>query len=209
MSGKAEEHGKKIIIGLTGNIASGKSTVGKILSQLGAKVVDADQVARQVVEVGTPALQELVIAFGEKILNIDGTLNRKVLGNIVFGNNESLEKLNNITHPRIRDVLSGMFDEFRNQPEPGILVIEAALLFETGLNQLVDQVWFVTAPFSVRVERLMMRNELSYDESIKRIRSQESEETKLHKSDVIIINEGDHEALSCIVSEKYQEIKKN
>lgn len=209
MSGKAEKHSKGVIIGLTGNIASGKSTVGKILQQLGATVVDADQVARHVVEVGTPALQELVNIFGEKILNRDRTLNRKILGNIVFGNKENLEKLNNITHPYIRNVLRGMFDEFRDQMEPGILVVEAALLFETGLNQMVDQVWFVTAPFSVRIERLMMRNGLSYEESMNRIKSQKSEETKLNRSDVIINNDGDHEALSCSVSEKYQEIEKN
>ncbi len=209
MTDKGKKHSKGIIIGLTGNIASGKSTVGEILQQLGATVVDADQVARQVVEVGTPALQELVNTFGEKILNSDRTLNRKTLGNIVFGNKENLEKLNNITHPRIRNVLRGIFDEFRNQMEPGILVVEAALLYETGLNQMVDQVWFVTAPFSVRIERLMMRNGLSYEESMKRIKSQESEETKLNRSDVIINNDGDHEELRYTVSEKYQEIEKN
>lgn len=198
-----------IIIGLTGNIASGKSTVGKILEEMGATVVDADQVARQVVAIGTPALHDLVNTFGEKILKCDGSLNREVLGNMVFGNNEALEKLNKITHPRIRNVLQQMFDEFRRQSKPGVLVVEAALLFETSLNLLMDQVWFVTAPLDTRIKRLMMRNGLSYEAAMKRINSQESEYIKLVKSDFVINNDGDQQQLYRMISEVYQKIVKN
>lgn len=199
----------KVIIGLTGNIASGKSTVAKILKQLGAKVVDADQVARQVVEVGTPALQELVSTFGEEICNSDGSLDRKTLGNMVFSDKAALEKLNKTTHPPIRKVLQDILDDFRRQPEPGTLVVEATLLYETGLDKLVDQVWFVTAPVTVRTSRLMMRNDFSYEEAMKRIESQESEEMKLNKSNVVIDNDDEEERLKMIVSEAYKKILKH
>lgn len=198
-----------MIVGLTGNIASGKSTVGKILEEMGATVVDADQVARQVVARGTPALQELVSTFGEKILKDDGSLDREVLGNMVFGNDEALEKLNKITHPPIRNTLKQMFNDFRRQSNPGVLVVEAALLFETGLDLLMDQVWFVTAPLDIRIERLMMRNGLSYEAAMKRINSQESEDIKLGKSDFVINNDGDQKQLHRIISELYQKIAKN
>ena len=197
------ENQHKVIIGLTGNIASGKSTVAKMLQQLGANVVDADQVARQVVEVGTPALKELVSAFGDEICNSDGSLDRKKLGNMVFSDKAALEKLNKITHPRIRKVLQDILDDFRRKRSPGTLVVEAALLYETGLDKLVDQVWFVTAPVTVRVSRLMMRNDLTYEEAMKRIESQESEEMKRNKSDKVIYNDVDEEQLKMIVSEAY------
>jgi len=199
----------KIIIGLTGNIASGKSAVAKLLQQLGAKVVDADQVARQVVEMGTPALQELVNTFGDEVCNSDGSLDRKTLGNMVFGDKAALEKLNKITHPRIRKVLQDILDDFRRQRAPGTLVVEAALLYETGLDKLVDQVWFVTAPVALRASRLMMRNGFSHEEAMKRIKSQESEELKIRKSNLVIHNDRDEEELKVIVSEAYQKALKH
>ena len=131
----------KIIIGLTGGIASGKSTVTAMLKEKGAWVVDADQVARQVVDKGEPALEEIVNVFGSDVLQADGQLNRAALGTLVFSSEEKRHHLNQITHPKIRQKMLRMVEEFRNDASQQVLVLEVPLLFETGWDKLVDQVW--------------------------------------------------------------------
>ncbi|MDW7672770.1 MAG: dephospho-CoA kinase [Bacillota bacterium] len=186
-----ENQRKKLIIGLTGNIASGKSAVSALLEQLGAWVVDADQLARQVVVKGSPALTEIVTAFGPEMLHDDGTLNRKALGDLVFDDEDQREMLNRITHPRIRRLIQEHIDTFWRQSGKKVLVIEAALMYETGLDKLVDQVWFVDTTQDLQMERLMKRNRFSRQEALQRIRAQEPPEMKRLRAHVVLTNTSD------------------
>lgn len=194
----------KLTIGLTGNIASGKSTVAAILKELGAQVIDADQVARQVVAKGEPALEELVIIFGDRILMPDGTLNRNKMGELAFSNYDNLRALNDITHPRIRQIICQSVEEFRLQTNYSILVIEASLLFETGLDQMVDQIWFVDTSVELQLERLMNRNGFTKKEALQRIDAQNSPDPKRKKSHVVISNTGDLSKLASKVKDFYE-----
>ncbi len=192
-----------LVIGLTGDIASGKSTVAHIMQQLGASYVDADQVARQVVEVGMPALVALKETFGSGIIKSDGSLNRKALGDIVFGHEVQLQRLNRIMHPRIRIHIVETIQLFRHQHKKKVLVLEAALLYETGLDHLVDQVWYVTAPVDIRVNRLMLRNGYTRKEATIRLESQKEDNKKELKAHRVIHNNGHEEELYQIVSDAY------
>jgi len=197
----------KTIIGLTGNIASGKSAVAEILRNKGIWVVDADQVARQIVQKGSPVLQEIELAFGKSVLLPDGSLNRKVLADLVFSDESKLEQLNRITHPPIRKVLQDTIRRFKDQTQADLLVIEAPLLYETGLNQMVDQVWFVDSTENLRMERLMSRNGLTQTEALQRIGAQQQAESKIHRADVVISNNEDLDSLAGRVDEILQSLK--
>jgi dephospho-CoA kinase len=199
-----ENQHKKLIIGLTGNIAAGKSAVSALLEQLGAWIVDADQLARQVVVKGSPALAEIVTAFGPEMLHDDGTLNRKALGDLVFGDEDQLIILNRITHPRIRRLIQDKIDDFCLQDEKQVLVIEAALVYETGLDKLVDQVWFVDTTQDIQVERLMTRNGFTRQEALQRIRAQEPAEMKRRRAHVVLTNTADLAALHIQVQKAYE-----
>lgn len=181
------------VIGLTGNIASGKSLVSRTLQDLGAQVIDADSVARSVVKPGTPGWKQVIECFGQEILNPDGTINRKELGSRVFGDPRQLKMLNSITHPLILEEIEAAIKNFREQnKEPdNVLVIDAPLLIETGLQRLVDEVWMVDLPEQIQVERLMARNRLTRDEAMKRISSQMPADEKKKLAQVVIDNSGD------------------
>jgi dephospho-CoA kinase len=201
---KMENQRKKLIIGLTGNIAAGKSAVSSLLKQLGAWIVDADLLARQVVVKGSPALEEIVTAFGPEMLHDDGTLNRKALGDLVFGDEDQLIILNRITHSRIRRLIRDQIDTFRLQDEKQVLVIEAALVYETGLDKLVDQVWFVDTTQELQVERLMTRNGFTSQEALQRIHAQEPPEMKRRRAHVVITNTADLAALHIQVRNAFE-----
>ena len=130
------------IIGLTGGIASGKTTASNILRSFGATIIDADHLARKVVKKGEPALDKLVAAFGEAILTNDGELNRKKLGEIVFNDNKKLEKLNDILHPLINSLAIKLFQKERNKGKDKI-VYDSPLLIEKNLIHMVDKVWLI------------------------------------------------------------------
>ena len=134
------------IIGLTGGIATGKSQVSSILSELGAIIIDADIVSREVVQKGLPAWQQIKDVFGEEYLLSNGELNRKKLGELVFSDPNALNKLNRITHPAIRAKIEDRINNLKAQGYEGIIVVDAALLLETGWETMVDQVWVVDAP---------------------------------------------------------------
>lgn len=176
------------VIGLTGGIASGKSLVSAILLQLGAKVVDADEVARLVVEPGTAGWAEIRQVFGDKILNPDGAINRKALGNIVFADPGQLKRLNDITHPHILQYFQNEISNFRENRSAPALVLDVALLIETGFHQLVEEVWLVVVSKELQLSRLIERDGISREQALQRISSQMSVEKKQKYAHVIIDN---------------------
>jgi dephospho-CoA kinase len=183
------------IIGLTGGIAAGKSQVSRILSELGAIIIDADVIAREIVEKGTSTWEEIRDEFGEEYFLADGSLNRKKLGKLVFSDKHALRKLNDITHPAIRNSIISRLDELKTQDYKGVVVVDAALLLEVGWDDLVDEVWVVDAPLEIRITRLMDRDGLSREEALNRINSQMTQEEKNEKADKIIKNESNMDNL--------------
>ncbi|WP_414046112.1 dephospho-CoA kinase [Macrococcus equi] len=189
------------VIGLTGGIASGKSTVAKYLSDQGFVIIDADIASRKAVEVGTEGLAQIKKAFGDQVIRLDGSLDRKALGNIIFNDSSEREKLNKIVHPRVRDIME---NEKQNALMQGkIVVMDIPLLYENHLEYTVDEVWLVYIPLNIQIERLMLRNNLSQKEAQARIASQMSLEEKKEKADKVIDNSGSidalHEQLRCLI----------
>lgn len=180
----------QLIIGLTGGIASGKSTVSAMLAELGAAIVDADQVAREVVLPGEPALREIVQTFGQAVLNEDGTLNRKKLGEIVFADEAKRKRLEGILHPAIREVMSGRISSLERENPDRLVVADIPLLYESGLDRLYPEVLLVYVPQSVQLERLMKRNGYSEEEARQRLAAQLPIDEKKQKADWIIDNSG-------------------
>lgn len=177
-----------MIIGLTGSIASGKSTVAKMLEKYRFPIVDADQVARLVVEPGEPALTEIVAAFGEEILLEDGSLNRKKLGNLIFHDPSKRAILNGIIHPAIRKEMLRQRDEWLNNGAE-VIIMDIPLLFESKLQHFVEKILVVSLSEEKQLERLMERNQLSEEEARARISSQLPLSVKEEGADAVIYNE--------------------
>ena len=177
------------VVGLTGGIGSGKSTVSGILAKLGAKIIDADLVSREIMEKGKEAYNEIVDCFGKEILDKEGNIDRKKLGSIVFSDKEKLKRLNEITHPKIIDKIKKMIEEEKDKNK--VIVIDAALLIETGLYKLVDEVWLVVVDIDTQIKRVMERDGFSCEEALKRIKSQMPLEEKIKYADFIINNSKD------------------
>lgn len=200
------------IIGLTGNIGSGKSTVGRRLERLGARVIDADQVAREVVLPGTPALKEIVESFGPGILDSRGALDRKRMGELVFANPEARARLNSITHPRIKEAIEREIEKARLHPQSctcdGVVVIEAPLLIEVGLHHDADEVWVVKIDEEEQLRRLVERDKLSPDEARLRIASQMPQAEKLKYASRVIDNSGDLDTTLNQVDRQYADFLK-
>ena len=173
------------VIGLTGGIGSGKSTVSKFLAELGAVIIDADKVGHEALKPGTEVWREVVAAFGRQILTPDGDINREKLSEIVFRNSESLSRLNQIMHPRMYDMVKAQLEGYRKQGV-GVVVLEAPLLIEANWASLVDEVWVTVASESTVLRRLKEKFELSEPESLARIHSQLPSEEKVKHADVII-----------------------
>lgn len=174
-------------IGLTGGIASGKSTVSDILRAKGAWIIDADKLARQVVEPGQPALKEITVVFGEGVLLPNGQLNRKLLGEIVFADDVKRRLLEDITHPAI----SRAVDEEINRAEQAgvaVVVLDVPLLIETGWTTMVDELWVVYVSPETQIERLIKRDGLDRKQALDRIASQMRLQDKLQYANVIIDN---------------------
>lgn len=182
-----------ITIGLTGGIGSGKSTVSTRLAELGAFIVDADLVAREIVEPGQPALAELAEAF-DGVLNPDGTLNRAELARQAFATPEATEKLNAITHPRIRARTEELFKQGRESGAQ-VLVYDMPLLIENGEVDKVDHVLVVDAPDELRIDRLVQHRGLDEDDARRRIAAQIDRATRLNAADTVLDNSGTVEQL--------------
>ena len=193
------------VFGLTGGIASGKSTVARNLRELGAAVVDADLLARQVVEPGRPAYHEIVEAFGREVLAPDGTLDRKKLGDWVFADEERRRRLNAITHPRIAAAAQ---EETARHLAAGAPVVfyEAALLVENGLHHHLDGLVVVSAPEDVQRARLRARDGLDEDAARARLAAQLPLQEKLKVATHVIDNAGPPEATRAQVERLYREL---
>ena len=184
-----------MIIGLTGGIGSGKSTVSKFLREFGITVVDADEISRELVRPGMPAWKDIVEKFGQDILLSDGTIDRAKLGKEVFASPEQLKRLNEITHPRIIGETKKRVSKLKlNKPEIPI-VVDAALLIESGYYKEMDKVLVVDADEELRVKRIMERDLLSIAEIKKRIQAQMPLKEKLKYADIVIDNNGTKENL--------------
>ena len=176
-----------MVIGLTGGIASGKSTVSAKLKELGAAVIDADLLARDVVRKGEIAYNKIVQCFGADILLPNGDINRKKLGNIVFSDKEKLALLNSITHPEIINRMKERIQELKAEGAK-VIVVDAAILIEMGLHKYVDSVWVVTVDRETQIKRLIERDKFEYREAENRINSQFTNEVRKKYADVVIDN---------------------
>jgi dephospho-CoA kinase len=185
-------------VGLTGGIGSGKSEVSKRLAAGGAVVIDADKIAREVVEPGTAGLAEIVEAFGEGVLRPDGTLDRERLGSIVFADTGKLKILNGIVHPKV----GARVGELQQAaPEDSIVVYDVPLLAENNLAGLYDVVIVVDASDEIRLERLRKFRDMPESEARARLAAQASREDRLKIADIVIDNEGSLDALDARVAE--------
>ena len=178
-----------MIIGLTGGIASGKSTVSKMLGELGLPIVDADIIARQVVERGEDAYQKIVKQFGEDILTDEGNIDRKKLGAIIFANSEKRKLLNEIVHPAVRAEMKRQIDKHSSEGHERI-VLDIPLLFESNLQSMVDKIIVVYIPKELQLQRLMKRDGSTEEEALQRIQSQMPIEEKKSLADAVLHNSG-------------------
>lgn len=178
-----------LVLGLTGGIAAGKSSVAAMFADLGATVVSADQLARDVVAPGSPVLAELAAAFGTEVLDTAGGLDREALGRIVFADAAARARLNALTHPAIARLAEHRLRALREQQVP-LVVYEAALLFEAGAETRVDRVLVVTATLEVQRQRLAERDRLSPAEIEARIAAQWPQAEKVARADYLIDNSG-------------------
>ncbi|MDP2674663.1 MAG: dephospho-CoA kinase [Dehalococcoidia bacterium] len=194
------------VIGLTGGIGSGKSTVAQMLQQQGAKLLSADAVGHEVYEPGRPAWQEIVEAFGRDIVGAGGKIDRKVLGPIVFSDPEQLRRLNAISHPRMKEL---MREKLAAERAGGarIAVLEAALLFDAGWDDLTDEVWVTVAPPEVAAKRTAERSGISVEEALSRIRAQMSSEERISRSQVVIDTNCPLEQTEEQVSEEWERLQ--
>ena len=174
------------VIGLTGGIATGKSTVSKLLSEYGFKIVDADIASRKAVEKGSNGLRQIKSTFGDEAITNDGEMNRQYIGELVFNHPEKRLELNAIVHPIVRKI---MYQEKQQYLQQGYdVIMDIPLLFENDLQGTVDEVWLVYTSESVQIERLMDRNNLDLDQAKARIHSQISSDKKSSIADYIIDN---------------------
>lgn len=178
-------------IGLTGGIATGKSTVSAMLVKRGAVLVDADRIAREVVLPGSSVLDKIVERFGQAVLHEDGTLNRKALGGIIFRDTADRKALEEIMHPAIRKVMIDRMQQYEKECPDRLVVVDVPLLFESGLQSLFLEVMVVYAPKSVQIDRLMVRDGLAEEEACQRLNAQMDIEDKRKLADIVIHNGGD------------------
>ena len=189
-----------LVIGLTGSIGTGKSEAARQLEALGASIISADQVGHEAYTPNTEAWEHVVSAFGDEILQDDGEIDRRKLGTIVFSDPGQLERLNQIMHPRMAQMVADKVEVLRGQGVE-VVVVEAALLFEAGWDSLVEEVWTTDSPEQAVIERLKVRNGMSEEEVRKRMSSQMGRTERLDRSDYVIENSGDMVALGVAIKE--------
>lgn len=193
-----------LLVGLTGGIATGKSTVSALLRELGAEIIDADLLAREVVEPGEPALGEIVAEFGPGVLDAEGRLDRKALGAIVFADPERRRTLEAITHPRIRDRFMRRLGDLAARGFRGVAVFDAAVMIESGNYRNMDRLVVVVTDEPTQIARLMARDGIGRDEALRKIRSQMPLADKAKLADYAVDNSGTPEATAERVRAVYQ-----
>lgn len=203
-----------MIIGLTGGIATGKTTVSHFLQKLGAKIIDADKIAHEVLKKGNKGWKQILKAFGKDILNDDGEINRSLLGRLVFSDTEKRRKLEKIVHPIIIKEIEEQLKKLRmntgNATEGNkVIVLDAPLLYETGLDRLVDQVWVVYTDKETQLERLQKRDGLTLQEARDRISAQMDLSKKCQLADRVIYNTEDEIKLQERILTLWREINED
>lgn len=203
------------IIGLTGGIASGKSTVSKALHSMGAIILDADKVAWQLAEPDQPIWQAYFDRYGEAVINEDRSLNRQAVADRVFSDKSELAWMNGMAHPIIHAELMRQLDFWRKQETESIpakekiselvIVLDIPLLLESGWADMADEVWVVYVEKETQIQRLMERNSVDREEAVRRINSQMSMEEKRKKADFVIDNNGSLDKLMSQVNNLWNE----
>jgi dephospho-CoA kinase len=178
------------IIGVTGGIGSGKSTVSRILDEMGAAIIDADVIAREIVQKGQAALNEIVKFFGKDVIDNEGELNRRKLGSLVFNDKDKLESLNKITHKYITERIKEKILDISDAGSVELIVVDAAIPFQYGFMDVVDEIWVVLSDIEVRIARVMARSGLSHEQVVERIKSQKSDQEYLSFAHKVLINNG-------------------
>jgi dephospho-CoA kinase len=194
-----------VLVALTGNIASGKSEVARIFADLGATVIDADDLAREAVVPGSPALEAIVSRWGKRVLNNDGSLNRAALRSIIFSSDVERLALNAIVHPEVKRLRDGLVDEARTRGD-AVVVSAIPLLFEVGLEQEFDRVILVDAPDDVRLSRLVQRRGFSAADAQRMMNAQMPASAKRSRAHFVIENEKDLKALRRAVERVWKDL---
>ena len=193
-----------LLVGLTGGIGTGKSTVSRMFRDLGGLIIDADLLAREVVEPGQPAYNRIVAEFGRQVLDAEGRIDRKRLGAMVFGDEAKRKRLEELTHPEIRERQAGILDELVSEGFEGIVIFDAALLVETGRAKNMDRLVVVYADEATQRKRLMLRDNVSEEEAARKIRNQMALAEKVKQADYVVDNSGTREATEGQVREVHQ-----
>lgn len=196
-----------IVIGLTGGIGTGKSTVSDYLRKKGCIILDADEISRKMTEAGMPALLIIQNVFGDEVINTDGSLNRHKLGDIVFNDKDKLQKLQQIITTEVVDNINSKLSQLQSENCDNIVVIDAPLLFECGMENIADENWLVITDMSIRIKRVKERDNLSEEQIIARINNQMSQEDKEKISDYILDNSGSLQQLYEQIDEKLERLK--
>jgi dephospho-CoA kinase len=192
-------------IGLTGGIACGKSTVASLLVERGAVLIDADRIAREIVEPGSPALDRISKRFGQAVLDKDGRLIRRRLADIIFNDLEARKALESITHPEIRSIMRQRMEEAENADASKLVVVDVPLLYESGLEAMFQGVMVVYIPVDLQRARLMARDGYTEEEADARIQAQLSIEQKKAMADYVIDNSGTMEQTRHQIERFWQE----
>lgn len=195
-----------VIVGLTGGIASGKSTVAQMLAELGARIIDADVIAREIVEPGEPAWKEIRVVFGEEVFRDDDSLDREALGNVVFGDPEARRKLESLTHPRIAQRMMERAQQIRAQGHHWV-IYDAALIVENGIHEWLDSLIVVAADRRVQLERVIERDTMSPEAALRRLNAQMPLEAKIAVADYVIDNNGSLDKTREQVERIYRQIE--
>lgn len=196
-----------LVVGLTGGIATGKSTVATIFENAGAVIIDADQIAREVVKKGQPAHRAIVEKFGKNVLLPDGEINRSALGDIIFNDPHKKDLLNKIVHPYVRKEQDRQLQHIEKANPNAIVILDIPLLLESEMYRNLSEVVVVYAPEHFQIQRLMQRDNISQADALARVRSQMPIEEKKEKATIVIDNSGSREHTRKQALKIFQQLK--